>query len=76
MRTAYAGAFTRRHRTRRVALTGLTAVGELRQLVDHRLRPVNLPPDGVVLIMPLLSSWWRWRHLPQRAVPTSGVYMW
>jgi putative ABC transport system permease protein len=37
------------HRTRRVALTGLVAGGELRQLVDQHLRVLDLPPHGVVL---------------------------
>lgn len=37
------------HRTRRVELTGLAATAELRRLVDPRLRPVALPPSGLVL---------------------------
>jgi putative ABC transport system permease protein len=37
------------HRTRRVELTGLSASGDLRQLVDAELAPVALPADGVVL---------------------------
>ena len=37
------------HRTRRVELTGLPAASELRHLVDERLDPVTLPPDGLVL---------------------------
>jgi putative ABC transport system permease protein len=37
------------HRYRRVELTGLPAGGDLRQLIDRRLRSVPLPPDGLVL---------------------------
>jgi putative ABC transport system permease protein len=37
------------HRSRRVALLGLPATGELRRLVDRRLHQVVLPPDGLVL---------------------------
>jgi len=37
------------HRTRRVELTGLPAATELRHLVDERLEPVTLPPNGLVL---------------------------
>jgi len=37
------------HRSRRVELTGLPAVTELRRLVDAQLRPVALPQNGLVL---------------------------
>ena len=37
------------HRTKRVELTGLPPDGELRRLVDAKLRPVRLPASGVVL---------------------------
>jgi putative ABC transport system permease protein len=37
------------HRTKRVELTGLQPDGELRRLVDAKLRPVQLPATGVVL---------------------------
>ncbi len=37
------------HRSRRVALLGLPAGNELRRPVDQHLRPVDLPPDGLVL---------------------------
>lgn len=37
------------HRSRRVAVLGLPPDGELRRPVDQRLRPVKLPPDGLVL---------------------------
>ena len=37
------------HRSRRVALLGLPADSELRRPVDQQLRPVALPPDGLVL---------------------------
>ena len=37
------------HRTKRVELTGLPPDGELRRLVDAKLRPIRLPADGVVL---------------------------
>jgi putative ABC transport system permease protein len=36
-------------RSRRVGLLGLTPRGELRRLVDARLRPVELPAEGLVL---------------------------
>jgi len=36
-------------RERRTSLMGLTRAGELRRLVDLRLRPVPLPADGLVL---------------------------
>jgi putative ABC transport system permease protein len=36
-------------RSRRVALLGLERDAELRRPVDRQLRPVDLPPDGVVL---------------------------
>jgi putative ABC transport system permease protein len=37
------------HRSRRVAVLGLLPNGELRRPVDRQLRPVELPPDGLVL---------------------------
>jgi putative ABC transport system permease protein len=37
------------HRSRRVGVLGLPPDGELRRPVDQQLRPVNLPPDGLVL---------------------------
>ena len=37
------------HRSRRVAVLGLEPGGELRRPVDVRLRPVDLPPDGLLL---------------------------
>jgi len=37
------------HRSRRVAILGLPSDGELRRPVDRQLRPVELPPDGLVL---------------------------
>jgi putative ABC transport system permease protein len=37
------------HRERRVAILGLEADGQLRQLVDRSLRIVPVPPDGIVL---------------------------
>jgi putative ABC transport system permease protein len=37
------------HRSKRVELTGLPSGGELRRLVDAKLRPVQLPASGVVL---------------------------
>ncbi len=37
------------HRTRRVGLTGLDPGSELHRLIDADLRPVALPPDGVLL---------------------------
>lgn len=37
------------HRGKRVELTGLPPKGELRRLVDAKLRPVRLPASGVVL---------------------------
>jgi putative ABC transport system permease protein len=37
------------HRTKRIALLGLEPDGELRRVVDRRRRPVDLPPEGVVL---------------------------
>jgi putative ABC transport system permease protein len=37
------------HRDRRTLLLGLDASGELRRLIDRDLRPVALPPEGVVL---------------------------
>jgi len=37
------------HRSRRIEITGLPPGGDLRRLVDADLRPVALPPDGLVL---------------------------
>ncbi len=37
------------HRSRRVELKGLAADSELHRLVDARLRPVRIPPAGLVL---------------------------
>lgn len=37
------------HRSRRVELTGLASDSELKRLIDSNLRPVDLPPDGLVL---------------------------
>jgi putative ABC transport system permease protein len=37
------------HRSRRTALLGLEQSGELRRMVGRDLRPVALPPEGVVL---------------------------
>lgn len=37
------------HRAKRLELTGLPPDGELRRLVDEKLRPVQLPPSGVLL---------------------------
>ncbi len=37
------------HRSRRTALLGLDRTGELRRLIGRDLRPVALPPEGVVL---------------------------
>ncbi len=37
------------HRSRRVALLGLSPGGELRSLVDQRLQAAELPPEGLVL---------------------------
>jgi len=37
------------HRTKKTALMGLTRERQLRRLLDENERPVELPPDGVVL---------------------------
>lgn len=37
------------HRSRRVGILGLSPEAELRRPVDEQLRPVALPPDGLVL---------------------------
>ncbi|HYL36276.1 MAG TPA: FtsX-like permease family protein [Bryobacteraceae bacterium] len=37
------------HRSRRVAVLGLPSDGELRRPVDRELRPVALPPEGLIL---------------------------
>ena len=37
------------HRSRRVGLAGLDAGSELHRLIDEQLRPVAVPPDGVLL---------------------------
>jgi putative ABC transport system permease protein len=37
------------HRSRRVAVLGLSSDGELRRTLNSDLQPVRLPPDGIVL---------------------------
>jgi putative ABC transport system permease protein len=37
------------HRSRRVAITGISAQSALRPLLDRELRPITLPPEGIVL---------------------------
>ena len=37
------------HRSRRVELTGLSAHSDLRRLIDIKLRPVELPAEGLVI---------------------------
>ena len=37
------------HRSKRLGVLGLTPEGRLRSLVDSRLRPLFLPPEGIVL---------------------------
>ena len=37
------------HRSRRVELTGLSPQSDLRRLIDVKLRPISLPPEGLVL---------------------------
>jgi putative ABC transport system permease protein len=37
------------HRSRRVEITGLSPQSELRRLIDVKLRPISLPPVGLVL---------------------------
>lgn len=37
------------HKSRRVQLTGLSSTSILRRLIDSRLRPVTLPPEGLLL---------------------------
>jgi putative ABC transport system permease protein len=37
------------HRSKRLGILGLTPDGRLRSLVDTRLRPIALPPEGIVL---------------------------
>jgi len=37
------------HRSRRTEITGLPEASDLHRLIDRRLRPVSLPPDGLVL---------------------------
>ncbi|MCG6933266.1 MAG: FtsX-like permease family protein, partial [Gallionella sp.] len=37
------------HRSKQIALTGLSLDSDLHQIVDSRLRPIALPPDGVLL---------------------------
>lgn len=37
------------HRSKRIEVTGLAPGHELRRLIDGRLRPVELPPQGLVL---------------------------
>ncbi|HSE17056.1 MAG TPA: FtsX-like permease family protein [Pyrinomonadaceae bacterium] len=41
--------FRFQHRTRRTALLGLQADGDLRRVVSKNLEPFTLPPDGLVL---------------------------
>jgi putative ABC transport system permease protein len=37
------------HRTHKIAIMGLEPLGDLHQLVDRSLNPVDLPTDGIVL---------------------------
>jgi putative ABC transport system permease protein len=37
------------HRAKRIEVTGLSPVHELRRLLDRQLRPVELPPEGLLL---------------------------
>jgi putative ABC transport system permease protein len=37
------------YRTHKIGILGLTPDGDLHQLIDHHLNPVNLPLDGIVL---------------------------
>ena len=37
------------YRSKQIALTGLSAGSDLRQIIDSRLRPIALPPDGLLL---------------------------
>ena len=37
------------HRSKQIEVTGLSANGELRQIVDSQLRIIALPPDGLLL---------------------------
>ncbi len=37
------------HRTHKIAIMGLEPLGDLHQVVDRKLNPVDLPPDGMVL---------------------------
>lgn len=37
------------HRTHKIGIMGLNPTGELHQLIDRNLNPVNLPLDGIVL---------------------------
>jgi putative ABC transport system permease protein len=37
------------HRSKQIEVTGLAASGELRQIVDSKLRTLALPPDGLLL---------------------------
>jgi putative ABC transport system permease protein len=44
------------HRSRRVAILGLSADRQLRRLIDLRLREIQLPPDGIVLSSSLAKT--------------------
>lgn len=72
------------HRSRRVELTGLPPDGALRRLIDAKLRPVELPPEGLVLTAKLaeilgakpgdrLTVEVLEEARPVREVPVSGV---
>jgi putative ABC transport system permease protein len=37
------------HRSKQIEVTGLSANGELRQIVDSQMRTIALPPDGLLL---------------------------
>jgi putative ABC transport system permease protein len=43
------------NRSRRLAILGLEPAAQLRRLVDRHLRPVDLPPDGLVLTAKLAT---------------------
>jgi putative ABC transport system permease protein len=44
------------YRSRRVAITGLEPEPQLRRLIDVRLQPVALPPDGIVISSSLAKT--------------------
>jgi len=44
------------HRSKRVALLGLSPGADLRRVIDRRRRPVKLPPDGLVLTTRLAET--------------------